>query len=160
PTLIVTRISDTRNELSSVSLNLSQSITVDYFPIKYNTDTLTEDMYNNQFNHHSWMSSQLNKAKNVMNQSNGSANLVVWAEMLYGGVVDFYANAYVNTSEGEQDLAIAADVYSDTESFINNTLPDFLEFSDMDVELRIVEEMFNGFLSNSGVKELLTNLDG
>ena len=159
PTLLVTRIGDTRNEVSPVSLELSQSVSVEFYPVKYDTQTITEDMYNNQFNNTVWMADQLNTARVATDFDDWSAALVVWAEMQYGGVASFLSSADVSSSEGNQDLPIEEDVYKETQKFINKTLPDFLEFSDMDVETSLIDEMFDGFLSKSGVRELLTSLD-
>jgi len=160
PTLLVTRIGDTRNEISPVSLGLSQSVTVEFYPVKYDTQSITGDMYYNQFNNSAWMADQLNSARVAMDFDDWSATLVVWAEMQYGGVASFLSSADVSSSEGNQVLPIDEDVYKETQKFINKTLPDFLEFSDMDVETSLIDEMFDGFLSKSGVRELLTNLDG
>ncbi len=159
PAVLATRIRDTRNEFSSVTLNLEQSISVEFFPVKYNTDTLTQDMYSQQFNNSAWMASQLNEAEYVMGDNKGSASMIIWAEMQYGGVVDFLDSAVVNGSEGTQDLPIDSAVYNDTEDFINDTLPGFVEFSDMNIEDRIVNEIFGGFLQSSGVRELLSKLE-
>ena len=160
PALLVTRIRDTKNEIAPVSLKLSQEISIEYFPIKNNTESLTKDMYDNQFNNASWMSEQLKKARAVMDDQDGAADMQVWAQMEYGGKVNFLKSAIVRTSEGDENLPIEAEVYKDTIDFINNTLPGFLDFKDMDVEERIKEEMINGFLSKSGVRELLSGLEG
>ena len=106
PTLVVTRLADTRNEVAPASIGLDQSISIEFFPVKYDTDSLTEDMYLQQFNNLIWMSSQLSKARNVLDDRNGSADMIVWAEMQYGGVVDFLESALVTGTEGTQDLPI------------------------------------------------------
>jgi hypothetical protein len=52
------------------------------------------------------------------------------------------------------------EVYAETESFINSSLPDFLEYRDFDLEERISSELFNGFTGRDSVRKLLTDLDG
>jgi len=160
PTMHVTRIGDTRSEVSTAEFDLSQSIAVEFYPVKYDTESLTADMYNNQYNNTSWMADQLYKAERIMGQPEGSADMVIWARMEYGGVVDFLTSALVSGSEGDQELSIEAEVYEGTKKFIEKTLPDFLDFGDMDVEEILLEQMFDDFLSKSGVRELLTDLEG
>ncbi len=159
PTLVVTRISDTRTEVAPVSLDLDQSISIEFFPAKYGTTSLTEDMYSQQFNNLIWMATQLSSAENVLKMDEGSEDMIVWAEMQYGGVAEFLESAQVSGTEGVQSLPIDPAVYNETQEFINSTLPDFLSFSDMDLRSRIVDEMIGGFLSDSGVKELLSELE-
>lgn len=158
PTLVVTRLADTRNEVAPASIGLDQSIAIEFFPVKYDTNSLTEDMYNQQFNNITWMSSQLSVARGVLSDKDGSADMIVWAEMQYGGVVEFLESALVTGAEGPQNLPIGPEVYGETQEFINQTLPKFLNFSDMDLRSRIVDEMTDEFLSDSGVKELLSEL--
>ena len=160
PSILVTRIKDTRNEIAPVSLELSQSVSIEFFPVRYNTESLTQDMFYNQFNNIVWMTDQLNGARAVLDDQDGSVDMLIWAEMKYGGLVNFLKSAIVNAPDGDQDLPIDVEVYKETKEFINDTLPDFLEFKDMDVEDQIINQTFDGFLSKSGVKELLTNLEG
>lgn len=159
PTLVVTRISDTRNEVAPVSLELDQSIKIEFFPAKYETTSLTQDMYAKQFNNLVWMSSQLSKAEAVLAAVDDSEDMIVWAEMQYGGVAKFLSSAQVTGAEGTQDLPIGEEVYGETQKFINETLPEFLLFDDMDLHSRIVSEMTQGFFADSGIRELLSELD-
>jgi hypothetical protein len=142
-----------------VALDLDQSISIEFFPAKYGTTSLTEDMYSQQFNNLIWMATQLSSAQKVLKMDEGSEDMIVWAEMQYGGVAEFLESAEVSGTEGVQSLPIDPAVYNETQEFINSTLPDFLSFSDMDLRSRIVEEMIDGFLSDSGVKELLSELE-
>lgn len=159
PTLVVTRISDTRIEIAPVSLELDQSITIEFFPAKYETTSLTPDMYSKQFNNLVWMSSQLSKAEAVLRAVDDSEDMVVWAEMQYGGVAKFLSSAQVSGAEGTQDLPIDEEVYGETQKFINETLPEFLLFDDIDLHSRIAGEMTQGFFADTGIRELLSELD-
>jgi hypothetical protein len=95
-----------------------------------------------------------------MEEGASSSEMTIWAEMQYGGVVHFLETALVDTADGEQELPVDQEVYAETESFINSSLPDFLEFRDMDLEERLLSELFNGFVSRDGVRKLLTDLEG
>lgn len=159
PTLVVTRLSDARNEVAPVSLDMEQSVSIEFFPAKYETTSLTQDMYSKQFNNLVWMSSQLSKAEAVLSSVDGDEDMIVWAEMQYGGVAKFLNSAQVNGAEGTQDLPIAGEIYGATQKFINETLPKFLLFEDIDLHSRIVAEMSQGFFSDSGIRELLSDLE-
>jgi len=160
PTLVVTRLSDSRTETATADLEFAQSVKVEFFPEKYDTDSLTVDMYNQQFNNPGWMASQLNQARNALRDDEGSASMVVWAEMLYGGVAQFLETAMVPAGEGVQEMPIDPAVYANTATFINGTLPSFLEFTDIDLSESLVGTMADAFLGDGGVADLLGNLEG
>ena len=160
PALVVTRADGSRNEIAVANLELEQELSIEFFPVKYNTDSLTMDMYTGQFNNAAWMASQLGSAKNAIRQNGGSDTMVVWAELEYGGRASFLSSARVNTSDGEQDLPIDPAVWQETARFINSTLPSFLAFGDLNVHKMIVNDMTSGFLASSGIRELLSDLEG
>ena len=160
PNLIVTRIADFRNEVAAVPLKFSQSISIEFYPVKYNTESLSSEMYADQFNNFSWMDSQLQAARDALEEVDASSSMIIWAEMQYGGTVNFLKTALVDTAEGEQELSMNEEVYAETESFINSSLPDFLEYRDFDLEERISAELFNGFTAEESVRKLLTDLEG
>ena len=160
PALIATRMSDSRSEVAPVSLDFEQSVTVEFYPQKYQTSQLTPDLFDGQFNNAGWMTSQLNEALSALKSNDSNADLTVWAEMQYGGVAAFLTEAQVPGAEGLETRTINPEVFAATESFINNRLNDFLSFDDIDVQDRLVDEMTSGFLGVSGVKDLLSNLEG
>jgi hypothetical protein len=160
PNLIVTRIADSRNEVAAVPLKFSQSISIEFYPVKYNTQSLSSEMYADQFNNSSWMDSQLQEARDVLEEVDASSSMIIWAEMQYGGIVNFLKSAVVDTADGEQELHMNEEVYAETESFINSSLPDFLEYRDFDLEERISAELFNSFTAEESVRGLLTDLEG
>jgi len=158
--LVVTRIADIRNEVAAVPLKFSQSISIEFYPVKNNTESLSSEMYTEQFNNPSWMDRQLKDVRDVIEEQNASADMIIWAEMQYGAVVHFLSTALVDTDDGEQELPLDEAVYTETESFINSSLPDFLEFRDMDLEEQILSDLFDGFLLKDGIRNLLTGLEG
>lgn len=158
PSLIVTRIKDTRTEVASTSLKLAQSVSVEFFPKKFGTTSITADMYNNQFNNSAWMNSQLSRAVSAVSTAEGSAGMIVWAQMQYGGIADFLTTALVPGAEGNQSLPIDPAVYGGTQTFINQTLPAFLKFADFNLRERVVKEINDQFLMNAAIQEMLSSL--
>ncbi len=161
PSLVVTRVSDTRNDISTASLDLEQEVSIEFFIPRYDSIYLTDSMYNNQFNNLAWMSSQLSDAVTAMKSDEGEADMLVFAEMTYGGGVDFADAAQINDIEngGTKAAPIDPQVWKSTAAFINETLPAFMAFEDIDLSSRLVDEMSSEYLGSSAVKELLGNLE-
>jgi hypothetical protein len=149
-----------KTEVVAASVGLDQDVKIEFFPKKFSTTSLTAEMYNNQFNNPLWMSNQLSSAKNALSEANGSAGMIVWAEMQYGGVAAFLPAATVAGAEGPQSLPIDTAVYTDTQNFINQTLPAFLGFQDMKLRDRLVKEISDQFLGSASARDLLGELEG
>ena len=69
-----------------------------------------------------------------------------------------FSTALVPGAEGNQSLPIDPAVYGETQTFINQTLPAFLKFSDINLRERIVKEINDQFLSRMSVREILSDL--
>ncbi len=156
--LTVENLKDSRRAEASGGTVLDQEINIEFYPVKYATTQMTGEMYSRWFNNASWMDSQLNQAIQAAGEVNGYADMTVWAEMEYGGTARFLASAVITTPEGSQTAPINPAVWQETAEFINSALPDFLEFSDLDISNLILKEIHRGFSSNPRLNTLLENL--
>ncbi len=156
--LSVENLKDSRRAEASGGTVLDQEINIEFYPVKYSTTQMTGEMYSRWFNNASWMDSQLNQAIQAAGEANGYADMTLWAEMEYGGIVRFLTSAVITTPEGSQTAPINPAVWQKTARFINSTLPDFLEFSDLDISSVMLKEIHRGFSSNPRLNTLLENL--
>ena len=159
PILTVTRLGDNISEIASAPLSFNQSIQVEFYPQRYQTNSLTADLYTNRFNNSDWMDFQLLTARIAVADQNGTASMSVWAQMEYGGRASFLTEAEVLGDDGAQILPINSTVFDETKLFLNNDLPQFLTFTDIKLHERIAGEITSGFLTSTGVKNLLGDLE-
>ena len=160
PSLVVTRMADSRTEVATADVEFEQKITVSFHPVRQGDTQLSEADYTGKFNNASWISNQLNKVKSGMSQNGSEGYMVVWGELQYGGAFNLYSTAEVYTAEGYVAMPVDPSFWSGTVGFVNSGLPEFLAFGDLNLPGRLSDELTGDFLSDGAIQDLLSNLEG